>query len=216
MNPDSTTDDGGISEEALRSALALSAFDGRAAQRRMEPVTRGPRPARAATETPRQAAALAYLFPRDGHLHLPITLRRKSLREHSGQVSLPGGRPEAGEDLWQTALREAWEEIALARDGIEPVGVLEPVYIPVTHTRMLVHVALGSPPRRLVPNPDEVVRIEVVPVAHLLDPDRRRRTQRTIAGREIDIPYFDLGGLEVWGATAMALSELAERLRSVL
>ncbi len=212
MNPEPAT----IPERALRQALALSGFDGRGAQRLMEPVTRGAPPPRASTQAPRDAAALAFVFPRQDELHLPITLRVKSLREHSGQVSLPGGRPEDGETLPQTALREAHEEIALPPDGIEILGVLEPVYIPVTHTRMFVHVALGPEPARLVPSPAEVTRIELVPLGHLLDPARRRNTQRTIGGRAIDTPYFDLAGLEVWGATAMALSDLAERLRSVL
>lgn len=200
----------------LRSALALPAFDGRDAQRIMEPETRGRPPPGHGDRPPRDAAALAYAFPKNGGLCMPLTLRRDDMREHSGQVSLPGGRPEDGEDLLETALREAEEEIALPGDVVEPIGRLAPVYIPVTHTRLHVHVAHGPAPARLEPNPAEVVRIEVVPLGDLLAPRlRRRRTQR-IVGRDVEVPYFDLAGLEVWGATAMALSELAERLRAVV
>jgi 8-oxo-dGTP pyrophosphatase MutT (NUDIX family) len=200
----------------LRAALDLRPFDGREAQRVMEPETRGRPPPGHADRPPRDAAALAYAFPRDGRLHLPITLRCEDMREHSGQVSLPGGRPEDGEDLLRTALREAEEEIALAPRAAEPLGRLAPVYIPVTHTRLHVHVAHGPAPERFVANPAEVVRIEVVPLGHLVAPAFRRSTTRRILGRDVDVPYFDLGGLEVWGATAMALSELAERLRAVV
>lgn len=211
MTPDAPA----IDLSLLRSALALAAFDGRAAQRIMEPETRGRPPPGHGERPPRDAAALAYVFPRAGGLHLPLTLRREDMREHSGQVSLPGGRPEDGEDLLQTALREAQEEISLPADVPRPLGRLAPVYIPVTHTRLHVHVAHGPAPERLEANPAEVVRIEVVPLGHLVAPSRRRCTTRRILGRDVEVPYFDLAGLEVWGATAMALSELAERLRAV-
>ena len=199
----------------LRLALAWEGFDGRAAQRPMEPAARGIPARRIDASGPlRDAAALAYVFESDGALHLPLTLRHEGLREHRGQVSLPGGRPEAGESMLETALREAREEIALQTGELELLGVLHPVDIPVTHTRLHIHVAYGPQPVELRPNPGEVERIEVVALADLLDPLLRKRRQIDIQGREIDAPYFDVAGLFLWGATAMGLSELAERLRA--
>lgn len=199
----------------LRAALAFEGFDGRAAQRPMEPALRGTPPLRFNTAGPlRAAAALAYIYEADGDLHLPLTLRHRDLREHRGQVSLPGGRPDPGESLLETALREAREEIALDTRGLEPLGVLHPVDIPITHTRLHIHVAYGPPPGQLRPNPGEVERIEVVALSDLLDPTRRKRRQLELQGRAIDVPYFDVAGLFLWGATAMGLSELAERLRA--
>jgi 8-oxo-dGTP pyrophosphatase MutT (NUDIX family) len=163
----------------------------------------------------RDAAALAYVFERSGELHLPLTLRHGGLRHHRGQVSLPGGRPDPGETLFQTALREAEEEIALKIEGLEALGTLHPVNIPVSHSRLHVHVAHGPAPDQLVPNPGEVERIEIVSLAQLLDPGRRKWRRIQISGREIDVPYFDVAGLFLWGATAMALSELAERIRAL-
>jgi len=55
----------------------------------------------------------------------------------------------------------------------------------------------------------EVDRIIDVPVAHLLDPARHRRTVRVRDGIEFEMPYFDLDGEQVWGATAMVLAEFA-------
>ena len=83
--------------ERLEAALALTDFDGRAAQRLLEPRSRGPRPTGAEEQPPREASALAFVFERDGALRLPLTLRTAELREHRGQVSLPGGRPHADE-----------------------------------------------------------------------------------------------------------------------
>ena len=198
----------------LRRAVDLPAFDGRAAQRLMEPARRGRAPGFVDARAPlRDAAALAYVFEQDGALRLPLTVRHEGLRHHSGQVSLPGGRPDPGETLLQAAVREAEEEIALSTEGLVPVGVLHPVDIPVSHSRLHVHVALGPAPEVLIPNPGEVEHIEVIPLADLLDPALRKERVLEIQGRAIDVPYFDVGGLFLWGATAMALSELAERLR---
>ena len=38
---------------------------------------------------------------------MPLTVRGSALRHHTGQVSLPGGRLDAGETVEQAALREA-------------------------------------------------------------------------------------------------------------
>lgn len=198
--------------EDLEAALGLAPFDGRAAQRPLEPRFRGVPPPDAPASAPREGAALLYAFPRAGRLVFPLTLRRDDLAEHRGQVSLPGGRPDPGEPLWETALREAREEVGLDVPGVRRLGTLAPVYIPVTHTRLVVHVALGPEPARLTPSPHEVARLVLAAVGDLVDPRRRVTARRTVRGAEVEVPAFDLEGLEVWGATAMALSELAERL----
>ena len=64
------------------------------------------------------AAVLVPLFERDGDLTAVFTERRHDLRRHAGEISFPGGRQdEPDEDLRETALREAEEEIGLARAG---------------------------------------------------------------------------------------------------
>jgi 8-oxo-dGTP pyrophosphatase MutT (NUDIX family) len=203
-----------LSEQDLRRAMALPAFDGRESQRPMEPAYRGSPPPDVEREQPRDASALAYVFlgQPEGRLLLPLTLRPSHLREHGGQVALPGGRPAAGETLWETARREAREEVGLEAAG-ERLGSLAPVYVPVTHTALHVFVALGPDPRPLRPCEAEVDRVSCAVLDDLLDRSRRRREVRRIRGRDVEVPWFELAGLEVWGATAMALSELAERLR---
>ncbi len=205
-----------LQPEHLRAALALEPFDGRAAQRPLEPVWRGPPPPEATQHPPRDAAALAYLWEEAGRLRLPLTLRRADLRTHKGQVSLPGGRPEGDESLEATAWREAREEIGLGHPEHEALGVLAPVHIPVSHTTLHVHVALGAPPAELVPQPSEVARIVVVDLDDLVAPASLQQRVIETHGREVDVPWLDVGGLFLWGATAMALSELIERVRVVV
>jgi 8-oxo-dGTP pyrophosphatase MutT (NUDIX family) len=202
-----------LSLEHVRAAMALPGFDGRAAQRPLEPRSRGAPPGDAPLRPSRPGAALLYLFPSAGALRFPLTLRQDDLREHRAQVALPGGRPEAGETPWDAAIRAANEEIALHAQDAERLGVLAPVYIPVTHTDLVVHVAAGPEPAGLMPDPREVAGLVLVRVDDLLEPALRRPVRRTIGGVDVDVPALHLEGLEVWGATAMALSELAERLR---
>jgi len=208
-----------VTRDHLRRALGLAPFDGRAAQRLVEPVRRGAPPGHARTSEPRRAGALAYVFEQGDRLCLPLTVRQPDLPEHKGQVSLPGGRPLPDEALWATALREAHEEIGLDitrfdGNGVERLGELAPVFIPVTHTWLHVHVVLGPHPGELDPCPREVERIVVVRVDDLVDPSRLQQRRITIGNVPIDVPYFDVEGLFLWGATAMAVSELVERLRA--
>jgi 8-oxo-dGTP pyrophosphatase MutT (NUDIX family) len=208
-----------LGPDHLRRALALVSFDGRAAQRPLEPLFRGVPPSALRDAPARDAAALLYVWPSVDGLCFPLTLRREDLAEHRGQVSLPGGRPDPGEDTWQTALREAREEVGLEGvelEGadVERLGVLAPVHIPVTHTHLHVCVALGPAPQAWRPAPSEVARLVHAPLERLLDPAARAHVVRRVRGADLEVPVLHLGGLEVWGATAMALSELAERLRA--
>ena len=157
---------------------------------------------------------MVYVYEEDGALCFPLTVRHHGLREHSGQVSLPGGRPEAGETLEATAWREAAEEIGLQPTAPEALGVLAPVHITVSHTTMHVFVASGPAPAVLTAQPSEVERIVVVGLDALVHPSTRKQRVMEMHGREINVPWFDVGGLFLWGATAMALSELTERLRA--
>ena len=57
----------------------------------------------------------------------------------------------------------------------------------------------------------EVARILEAPLSILSDPSvvKRELRTRTVHGQtiDVDVPYFDIGGEKVWGATAMVLSE---------
>jgi 8-oxo-dGTP pyrophosphatase MutT (NUDIX family) len=63
----------------------------------------------------RRAAVLIVLFPdRHGDLKVVLTMRSASLRSYSGQAALPGGKADTlSETPWDTARREAYEEIGL-------------------------------------------------------------------------------------------------------
>ena len=187
----------------------LMRLPGVEAQLRMAPQPRGGWKPGFAPDQAKPAAALLLLFPADTGAVVLLTKRSPDLPNHASQVSLPGGAVDPGESIEDAALREAEEEVGLTRADVRVIGRLTPLHIPVSgfvlHT--VVGVALARPVMR--PEPGEVERVIDAPVAELLDPRRHHRVNRVRDGFEFDMPYFDLDGEQVWGATAMVLAEFA-------
>ena len=196
---------------ALRARLAAP-LPGHAAHGEMAPF-----PARAAVETlstelneGRPAATLVLLYPGEGGAaHLVLTVRQAALKKHGGQVSLPGGSLDGDETPEAAARREAFEEVGVDPAAPDVLGRLTPLYIPPSRFSVWpVVAALGErPPFRA--QEAEVAALVEVPAAALLDPALRKRSRREAPLGTFDVPYFDLGGHEVWGATAMMLAEFA-------
>jgi len=188
----------------------LRSLPGLPAQRRMAPVPRDGWKPGLLPDDARPAAALLAVFPGpEGEACFLLTKRASTLPQHSGQVSLPGGAVDPGETVVEAALREAHEEVGLEPGQVDVMGALTPIHIPVSG--FVLHPVVGVLAARpaAVPAPHEVSRILEVPVAELLDPARHTRVYVTRHGFEADVPYFDLDGERVWGATAMVLAELA-------
>ncbi len=195
-------------ERGLREPLP-----GLAAQVRFAP---RPRPGwlpHAAGNLLRPAAGLLLVFPIAAAAHILLTVRSSRLPSHAGQVSLPGGAVEPGESIEQAALREAYEEIGLVPDGVRVLGRLTPLHIPVSGYLLHPVVGVAETLPFLRPADAEVERILLLPLAHLLDPSRVRRQQRTRNGSFLDIPYLEVEGAQLWGATAMVCSELLSLLQ---
>jgi 8-oxo-dGTP pyrophosphatase MutT (NUDIX family) len=136
-----------------------------------------------------------------------LTLRDSGLAQHAGQVSLPGGEVENDESFAEAALREAEEEVGLDPVAVRLLGELSPLHVPVSG--FVIHPWAAVTQRRpaLTPDRREVARILEVPLEDLRDPSRQRVERRTGKGGRFDIPFFDVDGERVWGATAMILSE---------
>lgn len=163
------------------------------------------------------SAVMVAIYPKDDLAHTVLIKRNEYHGVHSAQVSFPGGRFEdADDDLGQTALREAAEEISLLPATVRIVGKLTELYIP--PSGFLVHpfVGLVDDAPRFQPDPGEVQEIIELSLTQLLD-DAITRTKRMklTSGFTTDVPYFDIHGHTVWGATAMILSELKALLQAI-
>jgi 8-oxo-dGTP pyrophosphatase MutT (NUDIX family) len=190
-------------ERALQQPLP-----GVAAQERMATRPRLVLAASPEAQPPVQAAVLLALFARDGRIWLPLTRRSEHVAHHRGQISFPGGAREGDENLWQTALREAEEELGLDGGGVRQIGALTPLYIPSSHFEVQPYVAaLPSPPSYRL-DQREVAQVIELPLDALLEPANKHEEMRTLHDTQVWVPFYRYGEHVIWGATAMMLSEL--------
>ena len=162
----------------------------------------------------RQAAALVLLYPIGHRTHLVLTRRAGTLGQHAGQVSLPGGAVDGDETVEAAALREAREEIGIETAALRIIGRLSPLYIPVSNFALHPVAAVADTRPTLVPATAEVAHILEIPLDELRDPTRLRHGRRWRGDQAITVPYFELQGERVWGATAMVLGELIHLLEN--
>ncbi len=158
------------------------------------------------------AAVLVALYRERGELHAIFTRRRHDLRSHPGEISFPGGRRDDGEDdLRDTALREAEEEIGLSREFVEPIGYLD-LYLTFSGFRILPLVARVDPDYRLRINPGEVADAFEVPLEFLMTPGNHQRLKRDWKGIERQYYAMPFNDRYIWGVTAGILRNLYERI----
>lgn len=201
----------------VKQALSLADFDTDSAQKKMTPSSRESHREPGKSGKVRLGSVLVLLYPIHGELQLVLTRRRDDLNSHPGQMSFPGGQHESQETLLMTALRETEEEIGISAELLEVIGELAPLYIPPSDFEVHPFVAWhcnGNRPN-FSPNPGEVAEIIEVPLRHLLDPSSRDEQPWDFHGHSITVPFYTVDEYKVWGATAMMISELVERLVAV-
>ena len=158
----------------------------------------------------RPASVLLALLDRPSGPTVLFTERAAHLKDHAGQVSLPGGRIAAGESAAEAALREAHEEVGLEPAAVDVVGSLDEF---ITGTGFAVMPVVGVVTDHefvAKPDPREVAGVFEVPLGVILD--------RTALG----VGYFErhgsrlltyellYGGRRIWGATAAVLRNFQE------
>jgi 8-oxo-dGTP pyrophosphatase MutT (NUDIX family) len=165
---------------------------------------------REAASTP--ASVLIPLVAHADALTVLFTQRTAHLKNHSGQVSFPGGRAEPGDASAEfTALRETEEEIGLAMQRVEVLARL-PDYRTRTGFRVTPVIGLVAPPLELMPDPREVAEVFEVPLAFLMEQRNRQRRTREFQGQQVGYYVFEYGSRVIWGATAGILVNLNRML----
>ena len=168
--------------------------------------------------SPEQAApiAAAVLIPIIARATPTIlfTRRTEHLAKHSGQISFPGGRFEAGDlSPVETALRETMEETGIASSHVSIAGFL-PRYRTGTGFDIAPVVGVVTPGFALLPDAREVAEIFEVELSFFLDPANAREGNRDMAGRPRRFHVFEPDGHYIWGITAALLFDFAGRLRA--
>ncbi len=162
----------------------------------------------------KDAAVLVPVIDDGDDARVIFTQRTKTLRNHSGQISFPGGGIDAQDrSPEEAALRETEEEIGMSRRFIETVGRM-PDYISGTGFRIKPVLAVVRPGFTLTPNPAEVDEVFEVPLSFLMNPANHSRGSRMFQGRErffYEMPY---GERHIWGITAGIVRSIYERFYS--
>jgi mutator protein MutT len=166
------------------------------------------RPPVATFDDARYAAVLIALYEGERGAEVVLTRRARHMRNHSGEVSFPGGRLDPGETPVQAALREAEEEVCLDPASVEVVGELDHLSTIVSRSHIVPIVGRLAERPALRAGTSEVDRILYVPLAELIRQDTYREEHWGTAEVERSVYFFFLDDETVWGATGRMLVQL--------
>jgi len=162
----------------------------------------------------KNGSVLILVYPYNGSLYTVFIKRTVYDGIHSGQVSFPGGMYEAGDDTPEnTALREAIEETGISAKQTRIIGKLTSLHIPVSNTNVFPFVAVSQVRPEFRHDPAEVQYLIEARLEELADPATQCTKIMEVSGGNIEVPYYDIQGETIWGATAMITSEFLEVVR---
>jgi 8-oxo-dGTP pyrophosphatase MutT (NUDIX family) len=169
------------------------------------------------SDNAREAAVLVPFVRMDDAWHI-LFIRRTSYEgdPHGGQVAFAGGkREDEDESLLATALREAEEEIGIARADVEVLGHINHHHT-ISEFQVRPYVATIPWPYDLTLDDIEVARAFTMPLCWLAEKRNYRTEERhhPQSQRPWPVVYYDLyDGELLWGATARMTLSLLDVLR---
>ncbi len=157
----------------------------------------------------RRAAVLVPIIDDGGPRRLLLTRRAEHLPTHKGQVAFPGGGVDPGDrDVIDAALREAEEEVGLARVHVDVLGLLDD--FPTVRGEQIVTPVVAHlssvPPLRA--EPGEVARIFSVPFAALRVAAGWRTEYFERGADRFPVYFFEHDGETLWGLSAYITLQL--------
>lgn len=204
--------------ERLRSVLSQGTLPGPAAHEPMRATPVGPVIPRFEHKLPpKPGSVLILLVKQEESYFFPLIKRAEYAGAHSSQISLPGGKAEAGESTIETALREAQEEIGIDPMAVDVLGTLSNFFVIPSNFMVTPVVGLYQKPGIFTPDDFEVARILQGSLDALLKEDAIKTRDILAANRfPMRAPHFEIDGEVVWGATAMMLNEFRLVCRNLL
>ena len=165
----------------------------------------------------KKSAVLILFFHEEDELKMIVIRRSVYVGIHSGQIAFPGGRyEEEDKDVRTTALREIQEEIGISEDKIELLGRLSDIYVPPSN--FLISVFVGYLDEKPIYNIDEreVAEVIEIPFAEFYRTNQVKQKDFYVNSIQAvsNAPYFDVTNAEIWGASAMVISELLDVLNA--
>lgn len=172
----------------------------------------------------KKAAVIAALYEYDNEVRLILILRNTYNGVHSNQIGFPGGRVEDyDKTLFDTAIRETYEEIGVRVQKNELIRELHEIYIPPSNFNVYPFLVILNHPPSFVKDDKEVKEVITIDLESLLN-CKITQTQIPIPEKlnelniqnDVEVPAFKLAGYNVWGATAMMLSEIRDLINDVM
>ena len=160
----------------------------------------------------RQAAVVFVLYRSEDRWTVPFVRRRADLRDHPGQVALPGGGVKPGETAWAAAQREVAEEIGVPVGSLVPIGAGDSFYTAVSNFSVVPFVAhLPDPAPTFVHDERELDGVLAIPLDRLLDDSAWLQSAEPWRFR-----YLAHEESVVWGLTERIVAGLAPQLKRAL
>jgi len=164
-------------------------------------------------EQHKRASVLILLFHKENNWSTVLMKRSSRFKndKHKGQISFPGGQSEAfDKDDAATAIRETEEEIGVPSNDIQILGKLSELYIPVSNFLVCPYVgyySMGIP--SFIPEANEVAQVIETKLDSFFEESTRKTKNIELPSGFVleNVPYFDIEGHVVWGATSMIISE---------
>jgi len=162
----------------------------------------------------RLSSVLMLLFPDESGIMNTVFIERPVNNSvHSGQLAFPGGKVEESDlNPQYTALRETEEEIGIAADQVKIIGTLSSLFIPASNFLVYPHLGIYNSIPDFIPSRDEVKSLLPVTIQHLLSLQPVTKSFQTSYGN-LKAPCFEIQNFNLWGATAMMVSEFREMMK---
>ncbi|MEM9293096.1 MAG: CoA pyrophosphatase [Acidobacteriota bacterium] len=157
------------------------------------------------------AAVLVPLYVDAGELWTLLTRRADDLPTHKSQIAFPGGNSQPGEDSWDTALREAEEEIGLPPVTALRLGTLDEGKTP-SGFRIVPCVAAIPKEFRARLQSREIAEVFPVPLSAFANPRLVEDREVVLDGQTRELRVYHVGSRQIWGLTARVLQNLLQRI----
>ena len=139
-------------------------------------------------------------------MRILFTKRSSNLSTHSGEVSFPGGKwEEQDESLFDTAVRESYEEIGLKQNNMIKLGSLNFL---LSRHKVEVNPFVGYlETKQVFEGNYEIDTIFTVPISFLTNPENISYKEFNRKDLKVSIPSWVYNGNHIWGLTAMITAD---------
>ena len=165
----------------------------------------------------KEATVMCLLEYIDSSFYVILTLRSQNLRDHPGQISLPGGKKNRNESFFDCGLREVNEEIGIKKKNINVLGELS-MYLSGSNYLIKPLVGIVEHNNKVVLNKDEVEKVIYFPINFLFDEKNITTSSFLEKSSNKKKLYYDIywNDIRIWGTTAIILVHLSRIISSVI